>query len=1032
MLRLGSVGAVFDSSGGAVAAVVRGVLSASGPVSENDLLGLLEADGVDLGPDPDAMLAEVLNQKDEPFMPLADERWAWIPALLGGRIFTHRLNALEAARDVIALGTDLAPLTILTDSDAHRRLIDGSPITRVRPSLDGDVLAARGVPTAAVDSDAALLLPPGRFAEMGVAAGDLVGLRVSADGFELTAVTQPAPCDVGAALAAVVDERPDRPEMLDVAVWTVCASDDSMFREATAPLPELLLAGGLVCEGDWVARSGFDFAAWRVAGQIETLKERYQLDDEKALAVLAAVELYERIDDWVEAARTARWWGDAYELAGIVSQLATRSDSTPSEVEQQRDRNRMTMRATLESLAEPTVAAAVRAETAPQHDRSVTALGMSAESKVERLAAERLNSIKWFALDAVGPAVLGQLDYYLFGRSLWQGWGGPLNGQAGRVELCRQIFASLRPAAIVETGTYRGTTTEFFAEFGVPVHTAEAAPRYHAFAERRFRSARDRVHVVLADSRVFLRQLAADPSFPKDGVFFYLDAHWYSDLPLAEEIGIIFDSWKRSVIVIDDFQVLGDSYFYDDYGPGAAFNAEYLDAIGRSDMFRFYPSLRADKETGLRRGCIVLCNDPDTQDRLMELKSLRPTSLAQVERSPDDPRLVFYLAQSYFDQGDFVNARKWYARRVEMGGSDEEVYLAMYRIAQSMSNLGEPWPDVQDACLRAWAFRPTRAEPLYAIAYWYRVEKSYRLGYLFAKHAADIPFPAQDTLFVRPDIYAWRATDEQAVCASWIGKKAEAFTLWRRLLARPDLPDQDRQRIASNRDICAPTMIGAASPYPESLVQGLVDGRRDADVVVSVVAGPDRAATQQTLNSFLNCCNDVSRVGRFLMVDAGLSTKDRATLRERYGFLEFCASGPGDKPGAQLAHIRAQVDARLWLHLGQDWRFFAPENFITRLEAVLEAETLVFQVGINLADAVKLTGASAAEQAVRRAPNAGRYVLTNVVASGPAMFDTARLDRAGGLRAKKADGITALARRAAAAGLRTASLDEVLCIAEVS
>jgi hypothetical protein len=48
------------------------------------------------------------------------------------------------------------------------------------------------------------------------------------------------------------------------------------------------------------------------------------------------------------------------------------------------------------------------------------------------------------------------------------------------------------------------------------------------------------------------------------------------------------------------------------------------------------------------------------------------------------------------------------------------------------------------------------------------------------------------------------------------------------------------------------------------------------------------------------------------------------------------------------------------------------------------------------------------------------------------MFDTARLDQAGGLRAKKADVITALAGRAAAAGLRTASLDEVLCIAEVS
>jgi hypothetical protein len=88
-------------------------------------------------------------------------------------------------------------------------------------------------------------------------------------------------------------------------------------------------------------------------------------------------------------------------------------------------------------------------------------------------------------------------------------------------------------------------------------------------------------------------------------------------------------------------------------------------------------------------------------------------------------------------------------------------------------------------------------------------------------------------------------------------------------------------------------------------------------------------------------------------------------------------------------------------------------------------------VGINFADAVKLTGASAAEQAVRRAPDAGRYFLADVVASGPAIFDTARLDRAGGVHGIDTDPIAALKRRAAAAGLRTASLDEVLCITAV-
>jgi hypothetical protein len=44
-----------------------------------------------------------------------------------------------------------------------------------------------------------------------------------------------------------------------------------------------------------------------------------------------------------------------------------------------------------------------------------------------------------------------------------------------------------------------------------------------------------------------------------------------------------------------------------------------------------------------------------------------------------------------------------------MGGfSEEETYFAMLRIAQSIAQLDTPWPEVQDAYLRAWEFRDPR------------------------------------------------------------------------------------------------------------------------------------------------------------------------------------------------------------------------------------------------------------------------------------------------------------------------------------
>ena len=388
--------------------------------------------------------------------------------------------------------------------------------------------------------------------------------------------------------------------------------------------------------------------------------------------------------------------------------------------------------------------------------------------------------------------------------------------------------------------------------------------------------------------------------------------------------------------------------------------------------------------------------DVDPHQRLIE------RFLTEAESNPNDPLPVHMLAQLYFNTQDFANARRYSERLIEIGADDENTFLAMLRIAQSMDKLDTPWLDVQDAYMRAWEFRPTRAEPFYRIARHYSVAQRYRLGHLFAERAAQIPLPADDMVVHDPAIYAWRAMDEQAVCASGMGRHSEAFNLCRRLLGRPDIPDDDRNRIAANRDVSVPAMLEATSLYPETLVRNLINGPRDPDVTVGMIAGPNWPATAATLNSFLHCCIDVTKVGRFLVFDHGQTPGDRTILRQRYPFLEFveCAEG---------ADLREHIHGRYWLDLDQGWRFFAPDNYITRLTAILDAEPEVFQVGVNLADATSLMGVSAPEATVRRTPDGGRYVLTGVMADGPAMYDTGRLDQASSLEV-------------------AATLDEVLCV----
>lgn len=362
--------------------------------------------------------------------------------------------------------------------------------------------------------------------------------------------------------------------------------------------------------------------------------------------------------------------------------------------------------------------------------------------------------------------------------------------------------------------------------------------------------------------------------------------------------------------------------------------------------------------------------------------------LAEVHRNPDDCRSVFYLAQSYRDHGDLRSARQWYARRAEMGDWPEEVFYSLLKVAECTAALNEPWPMAEYAYLKAWAYRPTRAEPLRAIASHYRAEGEWQLGYLFAERAARIPVP-DDTLFVRASDYTIMAPDEQAICAYWIGKHQESFVICQGLLARDDLDDATRQRIVTNRDFAVPAMLSAGQRYPEALAHDLVGRVPDSDVTITLVAGTDRELTESTINSFLHYCTDIGKVRRFLLIHTGLSDHDRAYFADRYPFLELHSTRNSDLPC-----IYQVVDSRFWLHLVAGWQFFAPEPLISRLTAVLEAEPNLYQVGVNLNDATKPANESASQSAVRRSPDTGRYTLTTAPASGPAMYDTTRFDPA--------------------------------------
>ena len=197
------------------------------------------------------------------------------------------------------------------------------------------------------------------------------------------------------------------------------------------------------------------------------------------------------------------------------------------------------------------------------------------------------------------------------------------NSQNYRREIVKSLLDEFKFDAIIETGTYWGDTTGWFLENSkLPVYSCEISPAYVFTAQKRLSKFKN-VHLELGDSRNFLSNLSKT-DLKDNTCFFYLDAHWLRDLPLTQEIKIIDDAWLNYVIMIDDFRVPGDDgYGYDDYGPGKRLDIRLIKPIlDERSISAFFPSSPSERETGAKRGCVVLTKTGRNSDQIKKVAEL--------------------------------------------------------------------------------------------------------------------------------------------------------------------------------------------------------------------------------------------------------------------------------------------------------------------------------------------------------------------------------------------------------------------------
>lgn len=193
---------------------------------------------------------------------------------------------------------------------------------------------------------------------------------------------------------------------------------------------------------------------------------------------------------------------------------------------------------------------------------------------------------------------------------------------------------------------------------------------------------------------------------------------------------------------------------------------------------------------------VVTSEGARSKDPEKYLKDAKTLEKALVDE-PNNTRYLYYLAQSYRDAGCHELALKAYEKRIQAGGWDQETYIAMLGAARTQEELGFPKDAIIAGYNRAFQFRPSRKEPLYYLANYYRMQGDYASGYAISKIAMSMP-NSKDALFVQGWMDDYGIPLENSICAYWTNQFAECQKVSLQILEKNNLPKEVRECVQNN------------------------------------------------------------------------------------------------------------------------------------------------------------------------------------------------------------------------------------------
>ena len=185
-----------------------------------------------------------------------------------------------------------------------------------------------------------------------------------------------------------------------------------------------------------------------------------------------------------------------------------------------------------------------------------------------------------------------------------------------------------------------------------------------------------------------------------------------------------------------------------------------------------------------------------------ENKFLRDIELLKrgLETNPNNPRYMFYLANSYRDSAQYELAVDTYVKRVGLNGWIQETWHSYYSMANCYYYMKQ-YANAIYYWLEAYQLMPTRIENLYKIVHLYRNEKKYALALAFYELANNVRElnPPHNHLFLENDVYEHKLDYEFSILGYYTKiNKVNMVTTCMNLLNKRNINPSIYDNILSN------------------------------------------------------------------------------------------------------------------------------------------------------------------------------------------------------------------------------------------